>query len=54
MIYYSYFQFVMTYGLLFWGHSSDSMKIFILQKKIIRIIMGCKSSGSCRKLFCNL
>jgi hypothetical protein len=24
MIYYSYFHSVMTYGLLFWGHSSDS------------------------------
>jgi hypothetical protein len=53
MIYYSYFHSVMTYGLLFWGLSSDSMKIFILQKKIIRIIMGCRSSDSCRKLLFN-
>ena len=49
MIYY-----VMTYGLLFWGQSSDSMKIFILQKNIIRIAIGCRSSYSCRKLFFNL
>jgi len=41
MIYYSYFHSVMTYGLLFWGHSSDSIKIFRLQKKIIRILTGC-------------
>ena len=40
MIYYSYFHSVMTYGLSFWGCSSDSMKISILQKKIIRIIIG--------------
>jgi len=32
------------------GHSSDSIKIFGLQK-IIRIMMGCRSSGSCRNLF---
>ena len=39
MTYYSCFHSVMTYGLLFWGHSSNSIKIFRL-KKIIRIIMG--------------
>jgi len=54
MIYCSYFHSVMTYGLLFCGHSSDSIKILRLQKKIIRIMMGCKSSDSCRKLFFNL
>jgi len=54
MIDYSYFHSVMTYGLLLWGHSSDSIKIFRLQKKIIRIMMGYRSSDSCRKLFFNL
>jgi len=28
MIYYSYFYFLMTYSLLFWGHSSESTKKF--------------------------
>jgi len=54
MIYYSYFHSVMTYGLLLWGHSSESIKIFRLQKKIIRIMMGYRISDSCRKLFFNL
>jgi hypothetical protein len=40
----------MKYGLLFWG-STDSIKIFQLQKKVIRIIMGYKSNHSCRDLF---
>jgi len=31
-----------------------SIKIFRLQKKIIRIMMGCRSRNSCRKLFFNL
>jgi len=44
----------MTYGLIFWGNSPDSMKIFRLQNKIIRIMMGCRSTDSCRKLFPNL
>jgi len=44
----------MTCGLIFWGNSPDSIKIFRLQKKIIRIMMGCRSGDSCRKLFPNL
>ena len=54
MIYHFYFYSIMTYGLLFWGISPDSIKIFRLQKKIIRIMMGCRSKDSCRKLFFNL
>ena len=54
VIYYSYFHSIMTYGLIFWGNSPDSIKIFWLQKKIIRIMMGCRSTDSCRKLFHNL
>ena len=38
MIYYSYFYSVMTYGLLSWRNSPDSIKNFRLQKKIIRIM----------------
>jgi len=54
VIYYFYFHSIMTYGLIFWGNSPDSIKIFRLQKKIIRIMMGCRSRDSCRKLFLNL
>jgi hypothetical protein len=53
-IYCSSFHSVMSYGLLFWGHSSDSRKIFRLRKKIIRIMMHCRSSNSGRNLFFNL
>jgi len=54
VIHYSYFHSIMIYGLIFWGNSPDSVKIFRLQKKIIRIMMGCRSRDSCRKLFPNL
>jgi hypothetical protein len=47
MIYYSYFHSVMTFGLLFWGNSRDSIKIFGLQKKIIRIMAGCRYVENC-------
>jgi hypothetical protein len=54
MIYHSYFHSVMTYGLLFWGNSPDSIKIFRLQKRIIRIMMSCRNRDSFRKVFLNL
>jgi len=50
-IYYSYFNSVMSYGLLFWGNSPHSQTIFRIQKKIIRIMVGCRSRASCRNLF---
>jgi hypothetical protein len=54
IIYYSYFHSVMNYGLLFWGSSTESIKIFKLQKKMIRVMMGYKSNHSCRDLFVTL
>ena len=53
-IYYSYFHSVMTYGIIFWGQSASSVRIFRLQKRIIRIMMGCRSRESCRNLFIKL
>jgi hypothetical protein len=44
----------MAYGLLFWGNSPESVRIFRLQKKIIRIMAGFMCRDSCRKLFINL
>jgi hypothetical protein len=44
----------MTYGVLFWGHSSHSTKIFRSQKKIIRIMLGCRSRDSGRNMFTKL
>ena len=50
-IYFAYFHSLMKYGIIFWGNSSDSKKVFTLQKKIVRIMMGVKSRNSCRDLF---
>jgi len=50
-IYYSYFNAIMNYGLPFSGNSPHSIKIFKMQKRIIRIMIGCKNRVSCRNLF---
>jgi hypothetical protein len=54
MVYYAYFHSIVNYGLIFWGNSSHSVKMFKLQKNIIRIITGCRSRCSCRDLIKNL
>jgi hypothetical protein len=51
MICYAHFQSLLGYGIVFWGDSSEAKKIFLLQKKAIRIIMGMKHRESCRPAF---
>jgi hypothetical protein len=50
-IYFAYFHSLMKYRIIFWDNSSDSKKIFTLQKKIVRIMVGVKPQNSCRELF---
>jgi hypothetical protein len=40
----------MRYGIIFWGNACHSIQIFQMQKRIIRIIVGCGNSDSCRIL----
>jgi hypothetical protein len=41
----------MSYGLIFWGNSTESDDIFKIQKRIIRIITNSNKNASCRDLF---
>jgi len=54
MVYHSAFHSVISYGLFFWGISPHSKRIFLMQKIIVRIMMGCRRFVSCRNLFKNL
>ena len=51
MIYHSLFHAVLTYGIIFWRNSSHSIQVFRVQKKAIRIIIGCGNRESCGNLF---
>jgi hypothetical protein len=53
-IYYAYFHAIMSYGVTFWGQSPDSLKVFLLQKRVIRTMIGCGRRDSCRRLFVEL
>jgi len=41
----------MEYGIIFWGNSLESKRIFQQQKRIIRIMTGSTSRISCKTLF---
>jgi hypothetical protein len=51
MVYFSYFHYIMTYGLVFWGNSYHSDTVFKLQKRIIRIMVGLRYRESCREYY---
>jgi hypothetical protein len=53
-VYFSYFNIIISYGLILGGNLPHSLKVFRMQKKIIRIMMGWRSRTSCRNLFSKL
>jgi len=54
IIYFAHIHSIISYGIIFWGSSSYANKVFILQKKIIRIITNTKSRDSYREVFKNM
>jgi len=51
VIYFAHIHSIISYGIIFWGSSSHANKVFILQKKIIRIITNTRPRDSCREVF---
>lgn len=50
-VYFANFESLMRYGVVIWGGSSDTSKIFILQKSALRSMLGLKFRESCRGRF---
>ena len=51
IVYHCTFNSVINYGLPFWGISPHCKRIFTIQKRIVRIMLGCRRFASCRNLF---
>jgi hypothetical protein len=51
LVYFSYFQSVVKYGIVFWGNSYNLNKVFLLQKRILRIMLGLNYRSSCKFWF---
>ena len=50
-VYFANFHSHLRYGIHFWGGDPQSIKIFKLQKKVVRLICNVKRKMSCRELF---
>jgi hypothetical protein len=51
LIYFVQAHSVISYGTIFGGSSTSVHKVFIMQKRIIRIITNTKPRESCKKIF---
>ena len=51
IVYHANFMSLLRYGIIFFGSSVDFQKVFIVQKKIIRIMCKMKYRASCRGTF---
>jgi hypothetical protein len=51
MICFAYFHSVMKYGIIVWGNHTDIIRVFQLQKRIVRIMTGARFRASCKPLF---
>lgn len=49
--YYGLFHSLLMYGIRLWGNSSCSDKVFVLQKKVLRIMAGLSDRNSCKRTF---
>jgi hypothetical protein len=38
MVYYSLFHTTLSYGIIFWGQSTNSNKLFMLQKRVVQVM----------------
>lgn len=53
IIYHANFESLLRFGLIFWGGSSFSTRVFLVQKRALRIILGLSQIQSCRSKFKN-
>ena len=50
-LYYANFYSLLTYGVIFWGDSCDSKKIFVLQKRVLRTMLKLHYLEHCKDYF---
>lgn len=51
MYYYAHFHSVISYSVIAWGGSTESERVFKLQKRAIRHIVGVNKRTSCKQIF---
>jgi hypothetical protein len=51
LVYYAYFHSAMMYGIILWGNSMNSNKVFLQQKRTVRTIMRINPWRICKPHF---
>jgi hypothetical protein len=51
LIYFAHVHSIMSYGIIFWGSSSKGQKVFIMQKRTVRVITNTRPRDSCKEVF---
>jgi hypothetical protein len=51
VVFYAHFYFLLKYGIIFWGNSTTIHKVLIIQKKVLRIMLGICPRCSCKSWF---
>jgi hypothetical protein len=51
VIHFAHFHTLTKHGIVFWGTSTTMHKVFLLQKGIVRIMLGIGPKSSCRNWF---
>jgi hypothetical protein len=50
-VYNAHVHSIMSYGITFWDGSTNGQRVFLMQKRIIRVKMNRRLRDSCRKIF---
>jgi hypothetical protein len=48
---YALFYSILSYGIVFWGQAANTKKLFVIQKKVVRLMTGYSNRHSCRNHF---
>ena len=50
-VYFAHFQSWLQFGIILWGSSTNLHNTFIMQKRIIRVMLGLRQRTSCKEKF---
>ena len=54
LVYHAVFQAAASYSIILWGHTSHAQRVFVLQKKAVRILANADRLDHCKPLFKSL
>jgi len=50
-VYFAHFHSLISYGLIFWGNSVEAVRVFKMQKRVIRLLCGLGPRETCKHHF---